>query len=114
MSRIPKKRSRPIVVDGIKYRWMIKGSNKYIGRAPASVSISIQEEMDKPGQTLSCHAISHEADEAEEECGYCSTSILPSDISLIIKAGLKRGWTPGEGSGSFDPGRIRLTGYTVK
>ena len=80
MSRLPKKKSRPITIDGRKFRWMLHGKNKYIGRAPGGVTISIQEDLEHPGITLQCTAFSVQYEEAEEECGGCDTSIFPSDI----------------------------------
>ena len=118
MSRLPKKKSRPITVDGRKFRWLMSGRNRYIGKAPVATTISIQEELEHPGQTLQCTAVSNELLEAPyqsevERYGVCKTSIIPSDIEKIIRAGLARGWKPAEGHGTFHPGNVKLEQYTV-
>lgn len=69
MSRLPRKRSRTITIDGREFRWLLHGRNRYLGRAPAVVTISIQEELEHPGITLQCMAVSVQNEEAEEECG---------------------------------------------
>lgn len=93
---------------------MLHGKNKYIGRAPGGVTISIQEDLEHPGITLQCTAFSVQYEEAEEECGGCDTSIFPSDIEKIIRAGLARGWDPTEGQGTFHPGKLKLEQYEVE
>ena len=112
MSRLPRKKSRPIEVEGSKYRYLIRGKNRYIGRAPGAVSISIQEDVENPGQTLQCIAVSSMADASEDENGDCTTSIYPSDIEKIIRTGLERGWDPRDGQGSFALGDIKLKEYS--
>jgi len=113
MSRLPRKNSRTITIDGREFRWLLHGRNRYIGRAPAVVTISIQEELEHPGMTLQCMAVSVQNEEAEEECGYCNTSITPADIEKIIRAGLARGWDPTTGTGTFHPGSMTLGQYKV-
>ena len=114
MSRIPKKKSRPITVNDREYRWLLKGTNRYRGRSPGVLNISIQETLDKPGQTLTCTAISDMIEEAEEECGSCTTQIFVSDVREIILRGLEDGWTPREGNGSFVLKNLRLKEYEIK
>lgn len=109
----PKKNTRPIVIDGRNFRYKIEGRNRYIGRAPGAVTISVYEDSDRPGTILRCVAVSSQCDEAEEECGYCNTSITPIDIEKIIRTGLARGWDPTTGTGTFDPGSITLQQYKV-
>lgn len=117
MSRLPKKKSRKIIVDGRTFRWMLHGRNRYIGSSPLSITISIQEDIEKPGSTLQCLAISKEILKREDYRSnieeYCTSSIFPSDIEKIIKAGLNNGWDPAKGSGTFSPGNLELNQYTV-
>jgi len=118
VSRLPKKKSRPITVDGRKFRWLLSGRNRYKGKAPVAVTISIQEDLEHPGQTLQCTALSNELFEAPyqsevERYGVCKTSIIPSDIEKIIRAGLTRGWNPAEGHGIIHPGSLNLEQYIV-
>ena len=118
MSRLPKKKSRPITVDGRKFRWMLHGRNRYLGRSPLSVTISIQEDIDKPGATLQCSAVSKEIentpDYSHDEYQFCTSSIFPADIKKIIQTGLNLGWNPAEGHGTFNPGNIDLEQYSVE
>jgi len=114
MSRLPKKKSRPITVDGRKFRWMLHGKNRY-GGSPVVVTISIQEELEMPGETLQCIPVAIEVKE-NHRCEYdsCDASIIPSDIEKIIRAGLARGWNPAEGHGTFHPGPVKLAQYIIE
>jgi len=119
MSRLPKKKSRPITVNDTKYRWLLKGYDRY-GTAPRVLTISIQEDTEKPGQTLQCSAVSNQYpkdrafDYYDDNYGTCSTSIITSDIRKLILAGLEQGWAPREGNGKFDVKNVLLNEYTVE
>lgn len=116
MSRLPKKKSRPITVDGRKFRWMLQGKNRY-GGSPVVVTISIQEDLEQPGSTLQCILLATEVITKEtyrfDEYETSNSSIFPSDIEKIIRAGLARGWNPAEGHGTFHPGNVQLEQYIV-
>ena len=100
MSRLPRKKSRLINIDGRYFRWMLQGKSKYLGHSPPVITISIQEELDKPGSTLQCTVYSKQIEESrqEEYERYYShkISIIPSDIKKIIKTGIEYGWNPDE------------------
>jgi hypothetical protein len=100
-------------VDGRSFRWKLDGRNRYIGRAPAAVIITIFEDIENPGTMLQCIAVSNQSAEAEEEWGYCDTSITPTDIQKLIRIGLAKGWDPTTGHGIYHPGKVTLTQYTV-
>ena len=114
MSRLPKKKSRSIIVDGRKFRWMLKGKNDYEG-SPITIMLSIQEDLEKPGQTLQCMLKATEVLKSQDwdDYKYCKASIIPSDIEKVIKVGLAHGWTPAKGSGTFHPGNLILSQYTI-
>ncbi len=114
MSRLPRRKSRPITIDGRRYRWLLKvWYRKYIGEAPASCDISIQEVLPRPGQTLVAELFSKSFEGREWWQPVHKASVLPRDIERIIRTGLERGWTPGKGSGSFRLSGLELTQYKV-
>jgi hypothetical protein len=116
MSRLPKKKSRSIIIDGRKFRWILSGKNPQ-GGSPVIINLSIQEDLEKPGQTLQCVLKATKTFKAQDyhfdEYEYCSASVIPSDIEKVIKVGLASGWTPAKGSGTFHPGNLILSQYTI-
>ena len=111
MSRLPKKKSRPIEVGGIPYRWMIKGRSRYLGNSPESITVTIQRDEEKPGGVLQCELRSKRAPTPQDDNNFENKSTLyPRDIGSLIHIGLRRGWDPSK-IGSFIIEGIDLTDY---
>jgi len=97
MARIPKKKSRSIAVDGIRYRWLVKHTKgRYIGTSAHTASVIVQIDTEKPGPPLTALLVSklwtrdHEEDTAFDHVA----AITPKDVRDIIDHGLKTGWNP--------------------
>lgn len=78
---IPKKGSRTIAVDGRNYRYLIKESHIAGHKDQKELSVTIQEEADKPGNVV------------QFRVGY-GAGILPRDVEYNIREAQKRGWNP--------------------
>lgn len=78
---IPKKGSRRIEVEGKHYRYLIKETNIDGHKDQKELSVTIQENVDKPGNVLQFRA------------GY-GCAILKPDVALNIRSALKTGWNP--------------------
>jgi len=78
---IPKKGSRRIEVGGKFYRYLIKETHIDGHKDQKELSVTIQENVDKPGNVLQFRA------------GY-GVAILKPDIALNIRSALKTGWNP--------------------
>lgn len=95
---------------------MLSGKNPN-GGSPITIMLSIQEDLEKPGQTLQCMLQATEVlksqDYRMDDYKYCKAAIIPSDIEKVIKVGLAHGWTPAKGSGTFHPGNLILSQYTI-
>lgn len=74
---IPRKKSRPIEVDGRKFRFLIKPARA----RGEDLSVTVQEEAVQPGRVLQFTW--------PEGC-----SIFPEDVKVAIRDGLKLGWAP--------------------
>ena len=98
MSRLPKKKSRPITVGDVKYRWMFKGRNDYMGDAPLTARVIVQIDAEKPGPVLRALLRSKQLDDphASDFDGLRShkASLGPYDVKTLILEGLQQGWTP--------------------
>ena len=106
---IPRKGSRSIVVDGRPYLWMARGN-------PATLMITVQEDVDKPGQLLQCALISKKwspilNDDTIDGDPDHKASLYPRDVETLIRAALGLGWNPREGKGPFRPGNVSLEEY---
>ena len=103
---IPKKKSRPISVSGVKYRWMLRGDkrSRWIGAAPIVATITIGMDSNKAGRPLQCDVRSIRVPENyDDESDYPKhkASIKPQDIEFIIHLGMMSGWVPDEKGPAF-------------
>jgi len=117
MSRIPKRKSRKIVVDGKPFRWILKGGRiRYLGDSYRAVDLIVQEEAGKPGDPMVALFVSIHLTEAMEE-GYerHHAAFTPGDTAKAIKYALAHGWQPSVSTGhAFTPkGDLLLKDYTL-
>lgn len=87
---LPKKGSRSVEVDGVRYRWLIRRKPTY-GQAIGESGLTVVVELEEPGATLVVELDVNRPD-AWIEPG--QISVTPRDIALFVRAGLARGWTP--------------------
>jgi hypothetical protein len=103
---IPKKKSRPISVDGVNYRWMIRGDkrSRWIHAAPVAATITVGLDSKKAGRPLQCAVVSRRIPENyDSECDYPKhqASITPQDITFIIHLAIQQGWDSEEKGSAF-------------
>jgi hypothetical protein len=117
MSRIPKRKSRKIVIDGKPFRWILKGGRiRYRGDSHRSADLVVQEETDKPGDPLVSLFVSTHLTEALEE-GYARhhASFTPGDVAKAIRYALAQGWQPSVSTGQVFSlkGSLALKDYAL-
>lgn len=78
---IPQKGSRSIEVDGRSYRYLIKESHIEGHKDQKELSVTIQEDAEKPGNVV------------QFRVGY-GAALTPRDIEYNIREAQKRGWNP--------------------
>lgn len=78
---IPHKGSRSIKVDGKDYRYLIKETHIPEHKDQKELSVTIQEEADKPGNVV------------QFRVGY-GAALSPKDIEYNIREAQRRGWDP--------------------
>lgn len=118
MSTMPRKGTRRIVVDGVRFRWKLTRKHGWAGSdsAPMKMRVLIQAE-DKPGSLLDVQLISnqwdpikHGDDDSSFKWRYSGdqwmfhthkATLKPVDVEWLIRAGLDAGWIPNEGRGLF-------------
>lgn len=98
---IPKKGSRLIVVDGVQYRWRVRGRPTYpqsMNWRPLVLGIEHAEKS-------SCQVMVIELPQ-DHPSGYIPktdkvTPVLPSDVEKYIRMGLQAGWRPDQPGKQF-------------
>lgn len=92
---IPHSKSRPVIVDGVEYRWLISGSGHQckliVQRADgtgARLEVAIQLEYE------GCYWLP-----LDDVRG--PTSLSNSLVSRLMKAARRAGWTDASGGGAF-------------
>jgi len=82
---IPRKHSRPIEVDGRKFRYMIGDVTPAPNQDPneRDIRVTAQEDIESPGRVL----------QALLPYGF---SVTPEHVRKIIQQGLNSGWKPEE------------------
>ena len=109
MSRIPKKKSRRITVDGVVYRWLVKdASSRFDHMSDQFARVIVQIEDKHPGTPLVAVLASKRwtRDNEDDVEHHHKAAIMPKDIRELILYGLKLAWNP-----HGDPGSVHtLTG----
>lgn len=98
---MPKKGTRVLDVDGRKYRWKLASGHVREdddGGMPVrnAGTLTLQEEVDKPG-----HVLQHELD------WHIADTVSPEVVREIIRRALKAGWDPSSRS------KFRLFGQKI-
>ncbi|MFE5809758.1 hypothetical protein [Streptomyces sp. NPDC056491] len=91
-----KKGSRHITVDGITYRWRLRGRPTYgQGMVWSPLTYAI-EHADNPGTTLVVTTLVVTTDQPHPSnwIGSPAIPVLPSDAATGIRTALTRGWSP--------------------
>lgn len=106
MSRIPRRRSRPIDVFGERYRWMVgSGKSRLIGDSGPILVLTVQRDGRNPGGIMQASLSSRLWTKEHSENLDCApghkASLVPSEVKKLVEHALVRGWDPSE-SRKFD------------
>jgi hypothetical protein len=118
MARIPRTKSRPITVDDVQYRWMVKDARWRYGGSAKTMRLVIQNEADRPGNPLLATLTSKNWSQgnAEEWDFVHRAALTPGDVATVIRTALGRGWKPEKHSGrpfAFDE-TLDLKEYAIR
>lgn len=93
---IPRKGSRPIAVDNVQYRWMLRGGKgRIIGQSNPSIQFTAQLDVEHPGRVLQSLLLSKLWTGIEFRYGHDHrVSLTPEDVRKLIRYGLSNGWDP--------------------
>jgi hypothetical protein len=95
---LTKKGSRLITVDGVVYRWRVRGRPTYaqaLGERPLAVAV---EQADCKGCVL---LVSMPQDHPSNWIGGPSIPVLPSQVAAVIRRALGEGWRPSQPAAAF-------------
>jgi hypothetical protein len=85
---IPHKGSRTVDVDGRVFRFLVKEKNIADHRDQWELSVTIQEDVERPGRPL----------QFTWPYGH---AVTPEDVRAAVRDGMKAGWAPGSRGGVF-------------
>lgn len=85
---IPHKGSRLVDVDGRPFRFLVKETHVPEHRDQKELSVTIQEESDRPGRPL----------QFRWPYGH---AVTPEDVRNAVRDAMKAGWDPGSRGGVF-------------
>lgn len=86
---IPKKKSRPIEVDGQRYRWRVRHRPTRAQRAGRSpLLLAVEAERARGQVMLAPLPCEHPAS------GLRSQALTPGGVAQLVRAALEEGWTP--------------------
>lgn len=110
MGRMPKRKSRRIVVDGRTFRWRLTGFGKpwddewmFVPPRSRSGRIALQEETERPGRVCQFFVHGREGD-----------SVTPSVMEKLVRRALGAGWDPAERGIPFQVDSVDLKDYPSK
>lgn len=97
---IPKKGSRLIVVDGVQYRWRVRGRPTYQQAIGSRWYLAVEQVEAKSGQVLVIRL------PQDHPSGWMTkrenvVPVLPSDVEKYIRMGLQAGWHPDQPGKQF-------------
>ncbi|MEU7169147.1 hypothetical protein AB0A70_31595 [Streptomyces morookaense] len=88
---LPRKGSRRIVVDGVTYRWTVRGRPTYDQGLCWSPLTFAVEHADSPGTTL---VVRTGRPHPGNWMGQPTEPVLPSAVADAIRTARRKGWTP--------------------
>ncbi|MEU6021839.1 hypothetical protein [Micromonospora sp. NPDC047134] len=95
---LTKKGSRLITVDGVVYRWRVRGRPTYaqaLGERPLALAV---EQADRKGRVL---LVSLPQDHPSNWFGGLPVPVLPSTVAAVIRTALSEGWRPSQPGAAF-------------
>lgn len=89
--------SRPIVVDGIEYRWHVRRRPSYCQGIGSPLTFAV-EVPDAHGAVL---VVRTDAARPDNWIGSPSAVIRPAQVAACIRAALRGGWRPAQPGSAF-------------
>ncbi|MCP2256646.1 hypothetical protein LX15_000329 [Streptoalloteichus tenebrarius] len=86
-----KKGSRRITVDGVPYRWWVRGRPTYDQGLGTSPLTYVVEQTETPGTTL---VVTTAQPHPSNWMGMPARPVLPAEVAATIRAARARGWAP--------------------
>ncbi|MFI8295069.1 hypothetical protein ACIGCZ_03870 [Streptomyces nigra] len=86
-----RKGSRIIVVDGVAYRWRLRGRPTYFQGLAWSPCTFAVEHADTPGATL---VVTTDQPHPSNWLDLEAEPVLPSPVAAAVRLALREGWTP--------------------
>lgn len=99
MSRIPRRRSRPLKVGGEKFRWMTgSGRGALIGTSGPCLVLTVQRDEEFPGGVMRASLRSRlwtkEHTENLDNAPPHQASLMPMEVRRYVEFALDTGWDP--------------------
>lgn len=94
---LPRKGTRAIEVDGVRYRWLVRRKPTY-GQAIGESGLTVAIERASPGATLLVELDEHRPD-AWLDPG--AVSVTPRDVGAFVRVAIARGWDPASHGPTF-------------
>lgn len=94
---IPRKKSRPLMVEGNAYRWMRKGRSDLRGDAPAAHSVTVQHEAGGPVLQFELVAQGpnlYDPTHGMRDLSAAQRGLTPALVARVVEAALADGWQP--------------------
>ncbi|MEU1122820.1 hypothetical protein ABZ371_04340 [Streptomyces sp. NPDC005899] len=86
-----RKGSRRIVVDGVVYRWRLRGRPTYFQGLTWSPCTFAVEHADNPGMPL---VVTTDQPHPNNWLGRAAEPVVPSGVAAAVRLALREGWTP--------------------
>ncbi|RDS61466.1 MULTISPECIES: hypothetical protein [unclassified Streptomyces] len=93
-----RKGSRRTVVDGVAYRWRLRGRPTYFQGLAWSPCTFAVEHADTPGATL---VVTTDQPHPSNWLDLEAEPVLPSRVAAAVRLALREGWTPTEPGPTF-------------
>jgi hypothetical protein len=97
-----KKGSRTLEVDGVKYRWRLRGRPTYDQGLADSPTTFAVELFDEPGTTL---VVKTNQPHMSNWMGVPRSPVLPVHVTRAVRTALEQGWQPA------NPGKPFMVNY---
>ncbi|MEZ4454532.1 MAG: hypothetical protein R3B09_34085 [Nannocystaceae bacterium] len=96
---LPKRGSRPLEVDGVRYRWRLRGratAGQRSGATPLLIAIAAEE---GEGPAMIVRHLAHPRRAAAER--HYTRAITPAEVAAHVREGIAAGWRPKEPGPAF-------------
>ena len=99
---------------------MLKGHSRWIGSSPYALCLTVQEEVDRPGDVLQAVLVNRSGitddDIRDGVCSQRKASLTPADVIVVIQQAIRAGWIPNEHTGAAYEvyGELKLKDFKIE